>query len=104
MRSDTTIFGALGSWCSVPLRPGPVGLLPGKTHRPNVDRGGATAGRFCWGSCGVGCRVVLSGQDRGLLGVGGVGRRVRRVLRAREKRLDRVNRGVRGFIPSRPGM
>ena len=44
---------------------------------------GATAGYFCLLSCGVGCRVVLSGHGCLLLGVGGVGRGVRRVRKER---------------------
>ena len=78
MRSDATIISSLGFWCLVPMRPGPVGLLPGKTDRLNVDRGSVTVGCFCRWSCGVGCRAVLSSRGCGLFGVGGVSRSVRR--------------------------
>ena len=72
------IAGTIGSWCSVPWRPGPIGLLPGRTARSNVDPMGAMAGCFCLWLCGVGCSVVLSAHGCELFGVGGVGRGVRR--------------------------
>ena len=65
------IVGTLGSWCSVPSRPGPIGLLPGRTNRLDVDRRGAMARCFCPWSCGVGCGVVLVGHGCGLFGVTG---------------------------------
>ena len=90
------IIGTLGSWCSVPWRPGRIDLPPGRTDRLNVERMGAMAGCFCLWSCGVGCRVVLSGHGCGLFGAGGVGR-VYGGYRQSEQRLSGVNRRVRGL-------
>ena len=99
MRSDATIVGTLGSWCSLPLSPRPVGLLPGKTDRLNVNRGGVTVGCYCRWSCGVGCRVVLSGRGCGWFDVGGVSRGVRRVRRggAAVEQSGPRGAGVRSF-------
>ena len=66
--------------------------------------GGAKAGYFCLLSCGVGCRVVLSGHGCGLFGVRGVGRGVRRV-RAEKAAAGRGQpREAEGFVPSPRGM
>ena len=57
------IAGTLGPWCSVPWRPGPIGLLPRRSDRLNVDRRGAISGCFCLWSSGVRCRVLLRSTD-----------------------------------------